>query len=78
MLHDGGHVMPVDWFRAVLDWFEEPPAAAVEVTPLTRSVGVRSSGRFKAVPSAGTAVTITKPGAGRRLQAPAPSRNSSQ
>jgi polyhydroxybutyrate depolymerase len=78
MLHGGGHVMPVDWFRAVLDWFEEPPAAAVEVTPLTRSVGVRSSGRFKAVPSAGTAVTITKPGAGRRLQAPAPSRNSSQ
>jgi polyhydroxybutyrate depolymerase len=78
MLHDGGHIMPVDWFRAVLDWFEEPPAAVVEMTPLTRLPGVRPAGRFKAVPSAGAAVTTPKPGAGRRLQAPAPSRNSSQ
>ncbi len=78
MLHDGGHGMPLDWFRAVLDWFEEPPAAAVEVTPVTRSAGVRPAGRFKAVPSAGPTLTIGKPGAGRRLQAPAPSKNSSQ
>lgn len=78
MLHDGGHVMPVDWFRAVLDWFEEPPAAAVEVTPLTLSAGARPPGRFKAVPSTGPKLTITESGVGRRLQAPAPSRNSSQ
>ena len=78
MLHDGGHIMPIDWFRAVLDWFEEPPAEAPEVTPLTRSIGARAPGRFKAAPSAGTAATDTKPGAGRRLRAPAPSGNSSQ
>jgi polyhydroxybutyrate depolymerase len=78
MLHDGGHVMPVDWFRAVLDWFEEPPTAAVEVTPLTRLPGARPAGRFKSVPSTSPTLTIAKPGAGRRLQAPAPSRNDSQ
>ncbi len=78
MLHGGGHVMPVDWFRAVLDWFEEPPAAALEVTPLTRLPGARPLGRFKTVPSAGPALTVTKPGAGRRLQAPGRSKNSSQ
>ena len=78
MLHDGGHVMPLDWFRAVLDWFEEPPAAALEVTPLTRLPGARPAGRFKTVPSAGTAVTTTEPGAGRRLQAPGRSKNASQ
>lgn len=73
MLHSGGHTMPVDWFRAMLDWFEEPPAVAEEVTPLTRLPGVRPSGRFKTVPSSGTALTVTsetEQGAGRRLQPP--------
>ena len=79
LLHDGGHTMPLDWFRAVLDWFEEPPAAAVEVKPLTRSAGARPSGRFKTVPSASPALNLTgEPGAGRRLQAPGRSRNVSQ
>jgi polyhydroxybutyrate depolymerase len=78
MLHGGGHVMPVDWFRTVLDWFEEPPAAVAVVTPLTRLPGVRAPGRFKAVPSAGAASATPKPGAGRRLQAPGRSKNSSQ
>jgi polyhydroxybutyrate depolymerase len=72
LLHEGGHNMPADWFRAVLDWFEEPPAQADEVTPFTRSVGVRPSGRFKAVPASGPALTTTKQesAAGRRLQVP--------
>jgi polyhydroxybutyrate depolymerase len=82
MLHDGGHTMPVDWFRAVLDWFEEAPAAAVAAAPLTLLPGARPSGRFKTIPAAGATVTITKPGtepgAGRRLRAPAPPENSSQ
>lgn len=82
MLHDGGHTMPADWFRAVLDWFEEAPAEAVAVTPLIRLPGSRAPGRFKAVPSPGATAILAKPGAkpgaGRRLQAPAPSRNSSQ
>ncbi|MFQ5566631.1 MAG: alpha/beta hydrolase family esterase, partial [Paracoccaceae bacterium] len=78
MLHDGGHVMPVDWFRAVLDWFEEPPEAAPEVAPLTLLPGARLPGRFKPVPPAGPAPAVTEPGAGRRLQAPGRSRNSSQ
>ena len=78
MLHDGGHVMPVDWFRAVLDWFEEPSEAAPEVAPLTRLPGARAPGRFKSVPSTSPGLTIAKPGAGRRLQAPAPSKKDSQ
>ena len=79
MLHDGGHTMPVDWFRAALDWFEEPPAAVEAPAPLTRSAGARPPGRFKTVPSAGPALTVTEaPGAGRRLQAPGGSKNASQ
>ena len=84
LLHDGGHTMPIEWFRAVLDWFEEPPAEADEVTPLTRMAGVRPSGRFKSVPTSGQALTTTgenatgEPATGRRLQAPGVSKNASQ
>jgi polyhydroxybutyrate depolymerase len=84
MLHEGGHNMPLDWFRAVLDWYEEPPAPGVAATAQTRSIGVRPSGRFKSVPSAGPALgsinkaSTAEAGAGRRLQAPGVSRNSSQ
>jgi polyhydroxybutyrate depolymerase len=89
LLHDGGHTMPIDWFRAVLDWFEEPPAEADEVTPLTRSAGIRPAGRFKAVPTSGPALATPgkpangepatgAPSTGRRLQAPGVSKKASQ
>jgi polyhydroxybutyrate depolymerase len=89
LLHDGGHAMPADWFRAVLDWFEEPPATIEDVLPLTRSVGARPSGRFKSVPTSDPALRVTggsqagdsearEPVAGRRLQAPATSKKASQ
>jgi len=74
LLHDGGHTMPVEWFRAVLDWFEEPPEAGEERKPITLMAGTRPSSRFKSVPSAGPALmkttTTEEPVAGRRLQAP--------
>jgi polyhydroxybutyrate depolymerase len=87
MLHEGGHNMPLDWFRAVLDWFEEPPATPAGATALTRTVGVRPAGRFKSVPSAGPALGginkasttengANKTGAGRRLRAPGTSSKS--
>jgi polyhydroxybutyrate depolymerase len=79
LFHDGGHGMPAGWFRAVLDWFEEPPAKVDPVTPLTLSAGVRPAGRFKAVPSSGPALPVTEePVAGRRLQVPGASKNASQ
>ncbi len=72
--------MPADWFRAILDWFEEPPDAGEQVTPVTRVAGARPSGRFKPVPPAGPALTTAPEelGTGRRLQAPGGSRKSSQ
>ena len=84
LLHDGGHAMPSDWFRAVLDWFEEPPATVEELRPLTQSAGVRPSGRFKSAPTYGPVLTVTggsgagEPAAGRRIQVPGMSRNASQ
>ena len=39
MLHEGGHVMPASWFRAVLDWFEEPLPVREDVAPVTRRIG---------------------------------------
>jgi polyhydroxybutyrate depolymerase len=79
LLHDGGHIMPTEWFRAVLDWFEEPPADVEEDAPRIRAVGVRPPGQFKTVPSAGIAPTVNgEPVAGRRLQAPSGSKKASQ
>ena len=79
LLHDGGHTMPVEWFRATLDWFEEASAAADERKPLTRSVGGRPSGRFKTVPTSGPALSTTgESAARRRLQVPGVSRKASQ
>lgn len=54
LLHDGGHTMPVEWFRAVVDWFEETPEARPEIAPVTLGLGTRSEGRFKALPQAGS------------------------
>lgn len=79
LLHPGGHTMPPEWFRAVLDWFEEPPAEIEKIGPRIRAAGTRLPGRFKGAPAAGRALTMTgEPAAGRRLQAPADSRKSSQ
>ena len=39
MLHPGGHVMPPSWFRAVLDWFEEPVPEAEDRGPVVRRIG---------------------------------------
>ena len=79
LLHDGGHVMPAEWFRAVIDWFEEPPADGGDIKPQVRAVGVRLPGQFKTVPSGAAAVTATEePVAGRRLQAPTGPKKVSQ
>jgi polyhydroxybutyrate depolymerase len=52
MLHPGGHAMPWIWFRAILDWFEEPPTAAPENNPVTRVLGgARPEGVFKRPPA---------------------------
>jgi len=52
MLHPGGHAMPWIWFRAILDWFEEPPAAAPVNKPVTRVLGgTRPEGVFKRPPA---------------------------
>lgn len=52
MLHAGGHMMPWIWFRAILDWFEEPPARPIVAKPVTRTLGGdRPEGRFKRPPS---------------------------
>lgn len=79
LLHDGGHVMPSEWFRAVLDWFEEAPAEVEDIKPQLRTAGVRLPGKFKTVPLGGAALTTTgEAPAGRRLQAPSPSKKASQ
>lgn len=40
LLHDGGHTMPASWFRAVLDWFEEPlPEAPAAPAAVVRRIG---------------------------------------
>jgi polyhydroxybutyrate depolymerase len=79
LLHDGGHNMPPEWFRAVLDWFEEPPAEVEDAKPGIRAVGVRPPGQFKTVPSGGAAMTVAgDAAAGRRLQAPGGSKKASQ
>ncbi|HUS54831.1 MAG TPA: hypothetical protein VMY41_12635 [Thermohalobaculum sp.] len=75
LLHGGGHTMPGEWFRAVLDWFEEPPADVEETSPIIRAVGVRLPGQFKTLRSGGTGLTTTEePAAGKRLQAPSGSK----
>jgi polyhydroxybutyrate depolymerase len=83
MLHSGGHTMPAEWFRAVLDWFEEPPAEIEEIRPLTRATGVRPAGIFKSIPADGPVFGIRpgsdeEPAEGRRLQPPGASKKVSQ
>jgi polyhydroxybutyrate depolymerase len=62
MLHDGGHAMPSTWFRAVLDWFEEPLPEPAESRPVVRRIGeglpgreaeAPASSRFKVPPAPG-------------------------
>lgn len=62
LLHDGGHAMPATWFRAVLDWFEEPLPESAESRPVVRRIGEGLPGkdaqaigasRFKAPPAPG-------------------------
>jgi polyhydroxybutyrate depolymerase len=79
LLHSGGHTMPSEWFRAVLDWFEEPPAEIEDNKPSIRAVGVRLQGQFKAVPSGGAGLNTTGQATeGKRLQAPTGSKKLSQ
>ena len=69
MLHEGGHVMPASWFRAVLDWFEEPLPEAEEAAPVVRRIG-------DGLPAATSGTrTVAEPGArseGRFKAPPAP------
>ncbi len=59
MVHPGGHGMPATWFRAVLDWFEEPLPETPELSPAVRRIGEglpgagSGGGRFKAPPAPG-------------------------
>jgi polyhydroxybutyrate depolymerase len=79
LLHEGGHTMPSEWFRAVLDWFEETPAEIEEIKPGIRTVGARLPGQFKTVPTGGAALTSAgKSAAGRRLKAPSASKKASE
>lgn len=53
MLHTGGHGVPLIWFRAILDWFEETPEVAAAPKLVTRTLGgSRPEGRFKRPPAA--------------------------
>ncbi len=71
LLHEGGHTMPIEWFRAVVDWFEETPEARPEVTPVTLGLGTRTEGRFKAAPQGGSLIGGKSPDrGGQRLRAP--------
>ncbi|MDH3665498.1 MAG: hypothetical protein OEN23_01055 [Paracoccaceae bacterium] len=71
LLHDGGHTMPVEWFRAVIDWFEEIPEARPEITPVKVGLGTRSEGRFKAAPETGRLLGgSAAPGGTKRLRPP--------
>lgn len=63
LLHDGGHHMPAHWFRAVLDWFDEPLPEAPQGAPVVRRIGeglpgtgaeATGASRFKAPPAPGT------------------------
>ena len=62
LVHQGGHGMPATWFRAVLDWFEEPLPEAPDVSPAVRRIGeglpgaASGGGRFKAPPTKGAKV----------------------
>ena len=71
LLHPGGHALPAIWFRAALDWFEEPLPAPVEISPVVRrigeglpGVGVGAGTDTHATLKAGAAPT------GRRFKAP--------
>jgi len=73
VLHAGGHSMPPEWFGAVLDWFEEPPAEVEDVKPVSRTASARSTGdQFKALPGSGGKLLTASQGSGiKRLQPPA-------
>jgi len=87
LLHPGGHMMPSECFRAVIDWFEETPEATPEVAPHTVAAGTAAGERFKAVPTAGGLLSAPSTSgeaeaapapAGQRLRPPKPSRQASQ
>lgn len=78
LLHEGGHDMPADWFGAVLDWFEEPPADGAAVKPLSRAAGARAADQFKGVPAGGRLLSAGRTDTVKRIQAPDPSRKASQ
>lgn len=69
MLHEGGHGMPPRWFRAVLDWFEEPLPEAPDVAPVRRRIG---EGLPTAEPDSRPAARPDTRPAGRFKAPPAP------
>lgn len=70
LLHEGGHTMPPEWFGAVLDWFEEPPAATTPVEPVSRVAGTRGGEGFRALPEGGKRLSAEREDGVKRLQAP--------
>ena len=71
MLHQGGHGMPNEWFRAVIDWFEEEPEARPDLKPRTVAAGSRTGDRFKSTPTGGGLLGgKSAPSDGQRLLPP--------
>jgi len=69
LLHEGGHNMPPEWFGAVLDWFEETPAEAEPVKPVSRVAGARSGEQFKGLPEGKKLLSASESGV-KRVQVP--------